>query len=68
MLADRRGRDIALEDLVAALEAEAHEPQGPFVRQWLKHPGIPEEFRARYAMAVAPAANSGTNSSKETHP
>ena len=68
MLADRRGRDIALEDLVAVLDAETHEPQGPFIRRWLKHPGIPEEFRARYAMAVAPAVNSGTNSSKETHP
>ena len=68
MLADRRGRDIALEDLIAALDAEAHEPQGSFIRRWLKHPAIPEEFRARYAMAVAPAANFGTNSPKETHP
>jgi hypothetical protein len=68
ILADRRGEDIALEDLVAALDAETHESQGPFIRQWLKHPAIPEEFRARYAMTVAPAANSGTNSSKETHP
>ncbi len=68
MLADRRGRDIGLDDLIAALDAEAHEPQGPFIRQWLKHAAIPEEFRARYAMAVGPAVNSGTNSSKETHP
>ena len=68
MLADRRGREIGLEDLVASLDAEAHETQGAFIRQWLKHPAIPEQFRARYAMAVAPAANSGTNSSKETQP
>jgi len=68
MLADRRGRDIGLQDLVASLDAEAREPQSPFLRQWLKHPAIPEEFRARYAMSVAPAANSETNSSKETHP
>jgi hypothetical protein len=68
MLADRRGRDIALEDLIAAMDAESREPLGPSVRQWLKHPGIPEEFRARYSMPVAPVANSEINAPKEPHP
>jgi hypothetical protein len=68
MLADRRGMDISLEDLIAALDAESREPLGPFVRQWLKNPGIPEEFRARYSMPVAPAAISETNSPKEPLP
>jgi hypothetical protein len=68
MLADRRGSDIDLEDLIAATDAETGEPQGPFVRHWLKHTGIPEDFRTRYSMAVAPAANPETNSPKEPHP
>jgi hypothetical protein len=68
MLADRRGQDIGLADLIAALDAKSREPLGPFVRQWLKHPGIPEEFRTRYSIKVPPAANSETNSLKESHP
>ena len=68
MLADRRGRDMGLEDLIAALDAESHEPQGPFIRQWLKHQGIPEDFRARYSIIVASPANSENNSTKEPHP
>jgi hypothetical protein len=56
MVQARRGRGYDLDDLIAALEAEAGKPVAPFVRLWLKHPGIPDEFRARYA-APAAAAN-----------
>lgn len=53
MLAARRGRDFDLTDLISALEQESHQPVGPFVRQWLKRPGVPEEFRAKYSQAAA---------------
>ena len=68
MIQDRRGTDFRLQDLISALDSETHHPQGPFVRQWLKHSGIPDDFRARYSMAGAPAANSDPNSLKEPHP
>ncbi len=51
----RRRRGYDLDDLIAALEAETRKPVAPFARSWLKHPGIPEEFRARYAGPAAPA-------------
>jgi len=72
MIQARRGQDFSLEDLIAALESKTHQRQGEFVRKWLKHPGIPEDFRARYSMAVAPAADSSHDSthdsSKESKP
>lgn len=68
MIQDRRGADFGLQDLISALDSETHQPQGPFVRHWLKHSGIPDDFRARYSMAGAPAANSDPNSSKESLP
>ncbi len=49
MVQARRGRGHDLDDLIAALEAETRKPVAPLVRLWLKHPGVPEEFRARYA-------------------
>lgn len=68
MLADRRGGDMRLEDLISAMDSKTKDSQGPFVRHWLKHPGIPEDFRARYSMAGAPTANPETSSPKEPHP
>ncbi len=68
MIQDRRGTDFRIQDLISALDEETHQPHGPFVRQWLKHSGIPDDFRARYAMAATPAANADVNSSKEPHP
>jgi hypothetical protein len=66
MLDSRRGRDVSLEDLIAAVDSETQQPQGQFVRAWLKHSGIPDEFRARYAgMATAQTAGSEANFTKE---
>jgi len=62
MIQARRGRDFSLEDLIASLESESRQPQGQFVREWLKNPGIPDTFRARYSTAVAPAENSSKES------
>lgn len=65
MIQARRGRDFELADLISAIEAESHQPQGLFVREWLKHRGIPDDFRARYSSSVTPATSSSTNSIKE---
>ena len=48
MLYARQSRDFEVADLISAVEQQSHQTVGPFVRQWLKRPGIPEEFRARH--------------------
>ena len=48
MLRARRGRDLELSDLIAALEEQTHQNVAEFVRLWMKHPGVPADFRARY--------------------
>jgi hypothetical protein len=48
MLYARRGGGFDLDDLIAAFEQEAHENVAEFVRHWMKRPGVPEDFRARY--------------------
>jgi hypothetical protein len=60
----RHGQGNTLEDLIAALEQETHQNVAEFVRLWMKHPGVPEEFRARYGEAAAATAQS----EKETTP
>jgi hypothetical protein len=64
MLFARRGNGFKLSDLIAAFEQETHQNVAEFVRVWMKHPGVPEEFRARYAEAAAAA----TQSEKENQP
>lgn len=68
LLESRRGRDLSLEDLIAAVDAESRQPQGPFVRTWLKHPGIPEDFRTRYASIAASTARAEANFPEEHQP
>jgi len=49
MLSARRGRGFDISDLIASFDQETHENNtAEFVRRWMKHPGVPEEFRARY--------------------
>ena len=56
MLSARRGGGFDLGDLIAAFEEESHQNVAEFVRLWMKHPGVPDEFRARYEnVAGAPA-------------
>ena len=64
MLSARRGRGFDLDDLIAAFEEETHQNVAEFERLWMKHPGVPEEFRARYENDSA----SSTTTSKETMP
>jgi len=53
MLFARRQRGFDLSDLISAVEEESHQDIGPFVRQWLKRPGVPDEFRATYSQSTA---------------
>jgi hypothetical protein len=53
MLNARRERGFDLNDLIAAFEQETHQNVAEFVRIWMKRPGVPEEFRARYEGAAA---------------
>ena len=48
MLYARAARGFDLDDLVAAFEEEVHQNVAEFVRHWMKRPGVPADFRARY--------------------
>ena len=62
MLDLRRGRGFAISDLIASFDHETGQyDTATFVRLWMKHPGVPEAFRARYESS--PTAPSGA---KET--
>jgi len=57
MLQARRGRGFEISDLIASFDQESHQNNcAEFVRLWMKHPGVPEEFRARYE-STATAGN-----------
>jgi aminopeptidase N len=64
MLYARRERRLELSDLTAAFEEETHAGAAEFMRSWMKRPGVPEEFRARYKETAAATAQS----EKETTP
>ena len=53
MLFARQGRGFDITDLISAIEQEAHQNIGPFVRQWIKRPGVPADFRAMYSQSNA---------------
>jgi hypothetical protein len=57
MLEARRGGGFSLDDLIAALEQESHQNVAQFVRLWMKHPGVPGDFRARYEDSKPSAFN-----------
>jgi hypothetical protein len=57
MLYARRGKGFELDDLIAAFEEETHQNVAEFVRNWMKRPGVPEEFCARYEGTAASTAN-----------
>lgn len=48
MLDTRRNSGFNLDDLIAAFDEESHGNTAAFVRLWMKHPGIPADFRAKY--------------------
>lgn len=57
MLDARRGRGFNLSDLISAFEQETHQNVAGFVRLWMKHPGVPDEFRARHENVSALTAS-----------
>jgi hypothetical protein len=65
MLEARRGGGFDLDDLIAAFELESHQNVAQFVRLWMKHPGVPQDFRARYENT---AASSPPATAKESIP
>ena len=48
MLDARRSSGFDLDDLIAAFDQESHKNTAEFVRLWMKHPGVPADFRAKY--------------------
>jgi len=64
MLSARRGGGFDLADLIAAFEQETHENVAEFVRVWMKRPGVPDDFRARYEGTTSAVADN----SKENKP
>ena len=64
MLYARRERGFDLDDLIAAFEEQTHQNVAEFVRMWMKHPGVPQEFRARYELTTA-ATGSSTKETKQ---
>ena len=53
MLDSRRNSGFNLDDLIAAFDQEAHGNTAAFVRLWMKHPGVPADFRAKYENTFA---------------
>src|SRR5258705_6771765 len=53
MLEARSGRGFDLDDLIAAFEQETLQNVAQFVRLWMKHPGVPQDFRVRYENSAA---------------
>jgi hypothetical protein len=72
MLSARRGGGFNINDLVAAFEEQVHQNVAEFVRHWMKRPGVPEDFRARYESASAASAGNSvfaiTTKKKESRP
>lgn len=60
----RRKRGFELSDLIATFDQETHQSAAEFVQLWMKRPGVPEEFWARYKETAAATAPS----EKETAP
>lgn len=53
MLYARRGGGFDITDLISAFDQETHQNVGEFVRHWMKRPGVPQDFRARYENETA---------------
>jgi len=69
MLYARRSGGFNIADLIAAFEEEVHQNVAEFVRQWMKHPGVPSEFRTRYESSSTTAAiDSSAANPKEITP
>ncbi len=70
MLDARRNTGFNLDDLIAAFDQEAHGNTAAFVRLWMKHPGVPADFRAKYENTSAQKSTSADENTplKESTP
>jgi hypothetical protein len=57
MLYARHGGGFDLDDLIASFEQETHQNVAEFVRHWMKRPGVPDDFRARYENSASAVAS-----------
>jgi hypothetical protein len=60
----RQGHGFNLNDLISAFDEESHQNTAEFVRHWMKRPGVPADFRARYETSSSATAVT----TKETTP
>ena len=51
VLRARAGKEFAEGDLISALEAETGRDLAGMFHAWLDRPGVPDDFRTRYAAA-----------------
>jgi len=56
ILSARASSDTGYEELRAALETASRKDLAEMFRKWLVRPGIPDEFRSRYAKASSASA------------
>ena len=69
MLYARRRGGFDITDLISAFDQETHQNVGEFVRHWMKRPGVPQDFRARYESETsADAAAFQMHEAKEATP
>jgi hypothetical protein len=65
MLYARRARGFDIADLIAAFDDETHQNAAEFVRIWMKRPGVPNDFRARYESSAARASGAETTPAEQ---
>jgi hypothetical protein len=68
MLYARQGLAFDLDDLIAAFEQETPRNCAEFVRHWMKRPGVPQEFRARYENSANAGILPSHLNAKENNP
>jgi hypothetical protein len=69
MLYARRRGGFDITDLISAFDQETHQNVGEFVRHWMKRPGVPQDFRARYeGETSADSTTFQMNEAKEAKP
>jgi hypothetical protein len=59
-----RGLSLALDDLRSSLETTAGTAMADVFRLWLNHPGVPDDFRARYGPATASGIAAAASASR----
>jgi hypothetical protein len=61
MLYARRRGGFDITDMISAFDQETNQNVGEFVRHWMKRPGVPQDFRARYSVETSADARALQN-------